>query len=105
MGGTPEEILNSSEMMDAIVYPVVKADWGALDGYTTSEEEPLNVKITAVRGRDDSFASEEQQRAWGKHTKGFFELVTLNGGHFFLKSSETEVLQLLFDRLSGGLVG
>jgi medium-chain acyl-[acyl-carrier-protein] hydrolase len=103
MGGTPDEILESNEMMEAIVYPVVRADWSALDTYDIKQEEPLDVKVTVLRGRDDHLATEEQQRTWSTHAKTNFEFVTLPGGHFFLKTEAPELLELIVNRIQSSI--
>lgn len=100
MGGTPEEILESEDMMESLVYPVVRADWSVLDSYVPYEEEPFDHKITSIRGTSDQLASEEQQRGWSKHTKDSFELISFPAGHFFLRPCETDLLSALVERIT-----
>lgn len=102
MGGTPEEVLENDEVMQGLVYPVVRADWTVLDFYEVSEQEPLPVPITSVRGVLDHLVSEAQQRNWQRHTTQY-DFVEVKGDHFFLKTNESELLQIITGVLTRAL--
>jgi medium-chain acyl-[acyl-carrier-protein] hydrolase len=79
----PEALLAQPAILDLFL-PTLRADFGALDAYRYTEEEPLDVPITAFRGARDTVVPPDGLRAWAQHTRGAFVQHTLPGGHFFL---------------------
>jgi len=98
LGGTPEEALEHSELMDVFL-PLLRADFEAVEAYEHRAEPPLSSGITAFGGRSDQLVGKEQLEAWRVHTVGYFAVHLLAGGHFFLQHSASSLLALMADRL------
>jgi medium-chain acyl-[acyl-carrier-protein] hydrolase len=98
-GAIPEAIRSNPEIL-RLFLPTMRADFTLLDRYRYQDEEPLPVPIVAFRGQDDPVEPATDLRAWSEHTSAGFELVTLPGGHFFLRESRAALLDALRERLA-----
>jgi medium-chain acyl-[acyl-carrier-protein] hydrolase len=58
-------------------------------------EEPLAVPLGAYGGADDSHVRGEDLEAWRAQTMASFERREFPGGHFYLRSARSELLQVL----------
>ena len=100
LNGTPESVLRDPELMD-LVFPVIKADFAAVDRWRCRPERPLSVPITAIAGQADRQVIPELVRAWQLHTREDLQFRTFSGDHFFLQSHERELLDLIVRTLDG----
>jgi medium-chain acyl-[acyl-carrier-protein] hydrolase len=96
--GTPEEVLNNTELMQLLL-PTLRADFAVLETYIYAPAPPLDCPITAFGGLQDWKASREDLEAWREQTNAAFSLQMFPGDHFFLYSSETLLLQFLSQEL------
>jgi medium-chain acyl-[acyl-carrier-protein] hydrolase len=90
----PAAIRANPEIM-ALFLPTLRADFGLLDRYRYTDEEPLPVPITALRGQRDDVVRHADVKAWSEHTTGDFVLRTVPGGHFFLEESADLVAAMI----------
>jgi medium-chain acyl-[acyl-carrier-protein] hydrolase len=90
--GTPEAILNNRDMMD-ILMPALRADFAISATHTHSAKAPLACPITAFCGLQDALVSEAALRAWQSYTRSTFTIHTIAGGHFFINTKRSEVLE------------
>ncbi len=90
--GTPEAILNHSDMMD-IMLPALRADFAVAETHTYSETAPLTCPITVLCGLQDPLVSCEALRAWEIYTRNTFTMHTIPGAHFFINHARSEVLE------------
>jgi medium-chain acyl-[acyl-carrier-protein] hydrolase len=97
--GLPEHVLSHAELID-IVLPALRADYGIIESYSYVPGKPIDISITALAGADDPFAAPALVETWRTQTTGAFQLEVLPGGHFFVQSERTSVLQLI-DRTLG----
>ncbi|BAY81627.1 putative type II thioesterase [Calothrix parasitica NIES-267] len=95
LNGTPEEILANKELMTLLI-PTLRADFAVIETYNYYDEPPLNCPITAFGGLEDTEASREELAAWSSQTNNKFNLHMLPGNHFFINSSRSQLLQLLY---------
>ena len=91
MEGTPEEALANKELMDVLI-PMLRADCSVSETYNHTEEPPLPCRIVAFGGQDDEDVPVEDVEAWSVHTGSGFEHRIFPGGHFFMHSHETDVV-------------
>ncbi len=92
--GTPEAVLENSELME-LLSPVLRADFSVCETYYYHTEEPLSCPITAFGGTDDRDVDRSMLEPWREHTTGEFRLHMLPGNHFFLQTSEEQLLRLV----------
>jgi medium-chain acyl-[acyl-carrier-protein] hydrolase len=99
LGGLPQEILDSKELMELIL-PGIRADFTLVETYPYTEEAPLPCPLTALGGTDDPLVTQEALDAWRIHTSNAFDSRTFPGNHFFINTSREELLALLMRKLS-----
>lgn len=99
LGGTPEEILQDTEMMD-LVRPLLRADFSLTETYSYTTEPPLGIPISAYGSVDDPDVTVEDVHAWREHTSAAFHARIFPGGHFFLNTERTVVLEVLSRELT-----
>lgn len=102
-GGTPEEVLVNAELM-RIVLNVLRADYRVCGSfhYTASERAPFPVHVFA--GRTDDIGS-EQIEAWSSVAGKGITTDWFDGGHFFIRDSEAQVLDVITRHLACGIAG
>lgn len=94
VGGTPEGVLAHPEMM-ALLLPSLRADFEAVDTYTCTGGEPLEVPLTALGATHDPLVPVADLEGWRDETRGRFEARVVPGGHFFLASARDELVALV----------
>lgn len=98
--GTPDTILKNKELMD-IYIPVLRADFAIEEAYDFREEPPVNVPVTAVYGTDDNEVPKAVMGPWRRHTTSSFNLIRMEGGHFFIKTARNSFIELICNILDG----
>ena len=101
--GIPDAVVESEELMEVMI-PVLRADFELLENYVYVEKESLSCPITAFGGLQDFEIADEELEAWRRHTRNAYCLKLFEGNHFFLNSSEEEVLKFMSKELSSLLV-
>jgi surfactin synthase thioesterase subunit len=81
------------------MFPVIRADFKAVETYQHRPEPPLNCPIVAMAGDEDSEVSIAEVSAWREQTTGGFSLQIFPGHHFFLHESPQSTAQLVIRRL------
>ncbi|WP_225840198.1 thioesterase II family protein [Streptomyces sp. NK08204] len=94
LGGTDARLLADEELV-RMVLPSIRADYKAVERYRCEPGAVLSCPVTALTGDADPRTSIEDARAWAAHTTAGFELRVFEGGHFFLTSRATEVIEAL----------
>lgn len=98
LNGTPEEILQSEELMQ-LMKPVLRADFEVSETYTYTQTTPLDCPITAFGGLQDPEATRTELKAWCEQTSAAFSLQMFPGDHFFLHSAQPVLLQTIAHQL------
>jgi medium-chain acyl-[acyl-carrier-protein] hydrolase len=99
LNGTPPEILAEPELL-TLILPILRADTQVCETYQYINEAPLSCPITAFRGLADGEDSMSRMVGWREQTINRFSCRSLPGDHFFIHSSERELLTLLRVELS-----
>jgi len=94
LNGTPPEVLAHTELMEMML-PIIRADFELVQTYEFREGQPLRCPITAFGGIDDIEAQPIHLEPWKDQTTGSFQLQMLPGDHFFVRSAERQLLELL----------
>lgn len=94
LNGTPPAVLENAELMELFL-PVLRADFTVLETYIYTSEPPLECPITVFGGLQDSRVDCDELQAWQEQTKADFNLHMFPGGHFFLHSDQSLLLENL----------
>ena len=97
IAGTDPAVLADPELL-AMVLPVLRNDFHAVDTYRGTTTPPLTCPITAMIGTEDPRVTRDDVAAWRDHTTAEFEMLTFPGGHFFHVDHQDEVLAVLSGR-------
>ena len=98
LDGTPKELLEHEELMEMII-PLLRADFQLIQTYRYLVEPPLKCPIIAYGGLRDRHATREKLILWKELTSSRFSLSMLPGDHFFLRSSQVQLLGLIANEL------
>jgi medium-chain acyl-[acyl-carrier-protein] hydrolase len=96
--GTPEEVLQNSELLQLLL-PLLRADFRLCETYQYIADKPLPCPITAFGGLQDSEAPRETVLAWKIHTDNTFKARFFMGGHFFIRTEQSALLQAVITDL------
>lgn len=97
-GGTPEEVFANAELM-RMTLDVLGADYRVCESFQYQAGHPLSLPVHAFSGRDDDMDAASLQ-AWQDETTGRFTLDWFDGGHFFIRQHEAQVLSTLVRQLA-----
>jgi medium-chain acyl-[acyl-carrier-protein] hydrolase len=97
-GGTPREILDNSEMLNVFL-PILRADFSLAEGYRMRKGTRVACPILVLGGRQDSLAKADELPRWGELTNSGVTVRLFDGGHFFIRSHEAEVCDMIADFL------
>ena len=84
-----------------LMLPTIRADLGAAERYSYRPEPPLPVAIHLLRGRQDHQVEVAGDSGWGTHTSRVCTVTDFDGGHFFVRDHEREVVALIETELCG----
>jgi medium-chain acyl-[acyl-carrier-protein] hydrolase len=100
LGGTPEAVLTEPDLFELFT-PTLRGDLEVTETYRYAPRPPLRCPITVFGGREDPRVDPDELEAWRSETQGAFDLRLFEGGHFYLKDREAEVLAAIDTRLHG----
>jgi medium-chain acyl-[acyl-carrier-protein] hydrolase len=93
-GGTPEDVLRNSELMELLL-PALRADFAICENYFYFTEALLGCSITALGGLDDPRVNRAELTAWSAQTSRAFAAHFFPGDHFFIHTAASSVLRVL----------
>lgn len=93
-GGIPAELADCQDLLQLFM-PAFRADFGWLDDYRFRPEPPLATPLVALAGRADLVSPAADMHGWRRQAASSFALHLVEGGHFFLRESFTEVMALV----------
>lgn len=97
-GGTDPRLLADPEIR-AMILPVVRADYQAVEMYRYETGPRLRCPVIVLSGADDPAVSGDEAQAWAEHTDGPFTLRWFPGGHFFIADHGAEVAGVISDQV------
>ncbi|OEZ64151.1 linear gramicidin dehydrogenase LgrE [Duganella sp. HH105] len=89
-GGTPEEVFANSELL-RMTLDTLAADYRICASFPAALQPPLPLPLHVLGGRSDDIAPERIE-AWRQEAGGQFMLDWFDGGHFFIRQQEQQVL-------------
>lgn len=102
-GGTPEEVFASSELLQ-MALATLGADYRVCASLRHVAQPPFPVPLRVLAGRADDIGTSRIE-AWQQEAGDAYSLDWFEGGHFYLREREQEVLSVivrdLVHRLSG----
>ncbi|MBE1876186.1 thioesterase II family protein [Myceligenerans pegani] len=102
--GMGSSVLDDPDVL-AMVLPVLRADYTAIETYRWTPGPPLEVPVTVLVGDEDPLVDARQARAWEEHTTGELTLRPYPGGHFYLEDQPQRVARDLLDDLGVTVAG
>jgi medium-chain acyl-[acyl-carrier-protein] hydrolase len=99
LNGTPAAFFDNAELVQMML-PGIQADFSVLETYVFRPAEALDCPISAFGGYLDSEASEADILAWQSYSSRAFTKRMLPGGHFFIASHQSDVLQAVSEDLT-----
>lgn len=102
LNGTPEELLNNTELMELIT-PTLRADFALHEDYSHRVGTRLQCDILAFGGLNDPQAGRAAIDAWHEVTDGHFQLRMVPGDHFFIQTAQALFLRILSMELYAAL--
>jgi medium-chain acyl-[acyl-carrier-protein] hydrolase len=94
LDGTPREVIEHAELM-ALMIPLLRADFQLVQTYEYLAEAPLQCPIIVYGGLADFETPSDKLLPWKEVTSSRSILRMLPGDHFFIRSSQTQLLSLL----------
>lgn len=91
LGGTPEVVLNNSELL-AYFMPLLRADFSVADTYEYRAEAPLACPICVFGGESDPEVDYYGLSPWQAQTQNEFRLQMFPGDHFYLQTALTKLM-------------
>lgn len=101
LDGMPEEVLKDKVLLDYCL-PIIRADFEAIETYEYLTDEPLEVPITCVIGKDEQI-SLERAKSWQDETNASLVVKQFPGKHFFIFDYENELMQMMCKTLDAQL--
>lgn len=98
LNSIPAEILANEEFLRHII-PLLRADFALCEQYRYVAERPLDCSISVFGGLTDDRVTRQELLAWRAQTKAPFVLQMFPGDHFFLQSTQNQLLQVISDVL------
>lgn len=95
----PQELAADQAILQ-LMLPTLRADFQLAETYHFEEDQPLACPITVFGGTEDAHATAEQLVGWQQHTLHAFQMHYFDGGHFFLHSAESALLQRVTQTLA-----
>jgi len=96
--GTPKEVVEHVELMELMI-PLLRADFQLVQTYEYITDTPLQCPIIVYGGLQDYETPREMLLPWKELTCSRFALHMLPGDHFFLRSSQAQLLGMLAGEL------
>jgi surfactin synthase thioesterase subunit len=90
LGGTDPRWLADDDLM-ASVLPAVRGDYTAIETHARGNDS-LDCPVTMLVGDDDPHVTLDEAAAWQEHTSGAFALRVFAGGHFYLDTHRSAVI-------------
>jgi medium-chain acyl-[acyl-carrier-protein] hydrolase len=99
LNGTPRAVLENPELLQ-LVLPLLRTDFEVCQTYTYTPQAPLSCPITVFGGLQDTEAPRESLAAWREQTTSSFTLRMFPGDHFFLHTTQHDMLRIIYEQLS-----
>jgi medium-chain acyl-[acyl-carrier-protein] hydrolase len=94
--------LHDDTFLDAVL-PVLRADFQLVETWNHEASASLRMPVTVIGGESDPLVDREMLLGWRLYTSGEFDLIEMEGDHFFPFNRQQEFLAALSRVLSAAL--
>jgi surfactin synthase thioesterase subunit len=91
--GAPAELRDEPDLRELLL-PLLRHDLRWCHRYRYQPGPPLGTAIVALAGQADVVVTAETMAGWSRHAE-LVQVLTLPGGHFFLKTAERQLTQFI----------
>jgi surfactin synthase thioesterase subunit len=103
---SPEYLVSLSRYVDnpellAAIIPRMRRDFPLLQSYRPQAGPPLDCPITAFSARQDDMVYADEIGEWSGHTRERFELIEVDGDHWFLDRNRKLITTTLGELAAG----
>ncbi len=102
LGDLPDEIYAEEELLELLM-PTIRADFAVCETYSHQPQQPLPYPVVAFAGTEDAEVPPARVEPWREQTTAGFVRHDLPGDHFFLRSSQTALLDTVRAALADAL--
>jgi surfactin synthase thioesterase subunit len=92
-GGTPQEVFDSPELL-RLTLDTLRADYRVCKTFAYRRNAPLPLPVQIFAGRHDDIEPHRIE-AWWDEADESFALNWFDGGHFFIREHEKQVLRIV----------
>lgn len=100
-GGAPDEVFECPEMLRLAV-DALAADFVICNSFRYRGAAQLRVPLRILAGRDDEIR-QEHLATWRNESSASFALYWFDGGHFYLRPRECDVVRVIEQELNSAL--
>jgi surfactin synthase thioesterase subunit len=99
---SPEYLISLSRYVDdpefiKSILPLMRRDYPLLKGFRYEPQPPASFPITAFAARQDDMVYSNELQEWRQHTEAGFELLEVDGDHWFLNRNRDLIVAKLED--------
>lgn len=98
LGGVPDEIINDEKVF-TFFEPILRNDFKAVETFQLSPRRALSVPITLFLGTDDAISIDDGLK-WEGMTNEKFDLIMMNGNHFFIYEQPNLIADVIIKKLA-----
>lgn len=97
---SPEYLMSLARYVDdpeflKMVLPMMRHDWPLLGSYRYRDLGRLDCPITALAARQDDIVYTDEVEQWSQYTNGSFDLIEVDGDHWFLNRNQQRITGIL----------
>jgi pyochelin biosynthetic protein PchC len=100
LSGTDTRLLADGQMRRMLL-PSIRSDYKAIETYRYQPGPELACPVCVLVGTTDPLVTEDEARAWRRHTTGRFSLRRFPGGHFYLSEQWNSIVSALAEEIPG----
>jgi len=96
IAGYVHPAIDDPEMRQILLLPL-RADTAMHETYRSTWSEPLDVPVTALRGRHDALVSAADAAEWAAETRAGFRSAEIEGDHMYLAENATKLIDVIVE--------
>jgi pyochelin biosynthetic protein PchC len=103
LGGTPEEVLRNTELMQSVL-PIIRADYHLLEQFSyEGQADAITQPLEIIAATQDKLVSDTQINAWRQLPLKQLNQFDIEGEHFYLNQHPDALFEYINTKLSDAL--